>query len=266
MGRERRLTLPLGVDLAPRYVEALQQVAAGLADEFGANLVGLLLAGSAVTGRMREHSDLDLYVIIRPLRRQRRTRLVGGVELELFVNPPVRIARDLVDPQNHTTHMFATGVVLHDADGTMARLQSTARAALAAGFEPPGEMPALLHRYFPHDLLKDVLDVTPHEPAQAELLVADTVRAALAAHYAALRRRRPKPKNELRDLEEAAPKLAAALRPVLDVERPLAERVAALEAFVAAALAPLGGELGEWETPWEEVRADGTVGDVIADV
>ncbi len=265
MGRERRLISPAAVDLDRRHLAALEAMADRLVAEFGDDLVGLLLAGSAVTGRMREHSDLDLYVIIRPLRRQRRTRYMDGVELELFVNPPARIGREVADPQSATTHMFATGVVLHDSDGTMAHLQAEARATLAAGPEPPGEIPALLHRYMPHDLLNDVLDVAPHDPAQAELLIADTVRAALAAHYSAIRRRRPKPKYELVDLQGVAPRLEEMLRLVLDAGLPLGERVEALQASVAAAITPLGGELHEWETPWEHVGVDGAVGEVIAD-
>ncbi len=260
MGGGRRLTPPAGLDLSDAHLAALERVTDEMAAEFGDDLVGLLLAGSAVTGRMREHSDLDVYVIVRPLRRQRRTRHVDGVELEIFVNPPARIARELSDVHGATTHMFASGAVLYDADETMARLQETARTTLAAGPPPPGEIPALLHRYVPHDVLKDVLDVAPHDPAQAELLIVDTVRAALAAHYAASRRRRPKPKYELADLGEAALELAALLRTVLQVAEPLAQRVEALRSFVAAALAPLGGELGEWETPWEDVGEDGAVG------
>ncbi len=263
MGGGSGVTPPPG--LGARHAAALESTAASLLDEFGDDLVGLLLAGSAVMGRMREHSDLDLYVIVRPPRRQRRTRYVDGVELELFVNPPARIAREVADPQNATTHMFATGVVLHDADGTMARIQAAARERLEAGLDAPTEMAALLHRYFPYDVLKDVLDVAPHDPAQAELLIAGTVRAALAAYYAAIRQRRPKPKYELADLEEAAPGLAALLRPVLDVARPLGERVEALREFVDAAIDPLGGPLGEWETPWEHVGEDGAVGEVVAD-
>ncbi len=254
-----------GLTLPPAHEAALTGMTGQLREEFGDDLVGLLVAGSSVTGQRREHSDIDLYVIIRPLRRQRRTRHMAGVEFELFVNPPERIEREVGDVESATTHMFATGVVLADADGTMARLQAAARESVDRGPDPAAPIPALLHRYMPYDLLNDLHDVVPLDPAQAELLIADTARAARDAFYAAARRRRPKPKYEVADLEEAAPHLAWRLRLVLDVELPLANRVAVLAELVAAATAPLGGPLHDWETPWQEVGADGAVGEVLAD-
>ncbi len=250
--------------LAAAHRVALEQVLADLHDEFGHDLVGVLLAGSAVTGTMRPESDLDLYVLIRPLWRRRRTTYVDGVEVEMFINPPQRIVAEIEDPEPSTTHMFATGVALHDPEGMVAALRAQARATLERGPDAPGPIPALLHRYFPVDVLKDIRDAAGSgDGATAALLIGTAVQAAVEAHYGHLRRRVPKASYLLDDLGDVVPGLAAAARGALDPESSLAARIAALEDLVAGALEPLGGSLGEWQTPRQAVNEDGSLGGLL---
>ena len=86
-----------------RHRDALDTVLAALREEFGDGLAGLLLTGSLARGEGDEHSDLDLYVLVDRPWRQRRTRWVDGVEVELFLNPVARIdyALPIVDRVDH---------------------------------------------------------------------------------------------------------------------------------------------------------------------
>lgn len=69
--------------MTDRFEQALAIATAQLMSEFGEDLLGLLLAGSAAYGTPMRSSDLDLYVLIRPRWRQRRNEIVEGVEVEM---------------------------------------------------------------------------------------------------------------------------------------------------------------------------------------
>jgi predicted nucleotidyltransferase len=58
------------------YNQIIEQVVANLREEFGLDLLGVLLTGSLAYGIPRLHSDIDLFIIIRPSWRQ-----VGGEEV-----------------------------------------------------------------------------------------------------------------------------------------------------------------------------------------
>ena len=125
-----------------------------LREEFGEELLGVLVTGSRVHGTPGPTSDLDAHVIIATPRRQRRNFVLDGVEVELFLNPPLQIRRYFADGRGHDPHMFAFGRAIDDPHGTVAALQAEARRIWEAG--PPLEAHlAWQHRYFPADLLRD---------------------------------------------------------------------------------------------------------------
>src|SRR5438128_1448631 len=72
----------------PREDVVVQKALADLQDEFGPELLGLLATGSRIHGQPGPTSDLDLHVVIAVPRRRRRNRVVEGIEVEMFLNPP----------------------------------------------------------------------------------------------------------------------------------------------------------------------------------
>lgn len=226
---------------------------ADLRAEFGPNLLGVLVSGSRIHGAPGPTSDLDTHVLVAGWRRRRVNRLLRGIEIEMFVNPPARIPGYFDDGRGVTLHMFAFGRAIYDPQGIVAGLQAQARALWEAG--PPPVAPGLHwhHRYAPADTLNDLADVGDADPATASLLIGKAADQLIASHYALNRRWPAKTKRLLADLDSWDPTAAAHLRSAL-AGPDLAERRAALLALAGHVLAPLGGLAGpEWSMAWEDL-------------
>ncbi|MEW6229220.1 MAG: hypothetical protein AB1700_14205 [Bacillota bacterium] len=223
-------------------------------EEFRADFLGMLLGGSVAYGIPCRQSDLDVYVIIRPSWRQRRTVFVGDVEVELFINPVHRIRKEFKDVDHDSTFaMFTQGRILYDPDGVMASLVKEAREVWEGPRPavPPGALPLL--RYVPTDLLKDAQDLVETDEVTANYLIFVTLQATLDAYYKIQRRWPVKPKHLLRDLHDYAPDMEQTVRNILSGEGSAAERCALLSALVGRVLEPVGGLLGEWESVPEQL-------------
>jgi len=71
------------------YKELLDDLLAGLTEEFGENLVSLAVYGSIARGDSKKDSDIDLLIICKtlPKERFRRQELFSKVEKGLDVSP-----------------------------------------------------------------------------------------------------------------------------------------------------------------------------------
>lgn len=229
------------------------RVVALLREEFGADLLGVLVTGSRVHGRPGPTSDLDMHVVIAAPRRQRRNFLLDGLEIELFINPPFQIRRYFADGRGHDPHMYTFGRVIYDPQGVMAELQHEARRIWEAGPSPINPQLAWMERYFPADLLRDLEDVGDDE-ATATLLIAALVDRLLATHYRINGRWDAKAKRRLADLETWDPAGASLARQALG-SGPLAGRREAVVGLAEHVLRPLGGLMPiAWQTEWDEVQ------------
>ncbi len=240
-----------------RYQRALKQVVAQVKQEFGPELLGILLAGSAARGTPFRRSDLELYVLHRAPWRQRRTFFVEDVEVELFINPIHQIRREFRDVEHPSTFaMFAQGQILHDPEGCLAGLVEEARRAWDR--PRPALTPVAVERtrYLLTDHLLDVKDQAERDEEAAGYLILFTLQAALDAHYRIQRRWGVKPKYLLADLREQAPELAVLVESLAAGEGTLEERVSLLCQLVERILAPVGGPLVESVTEPEPVPED----------
>jgi hypothetical protein len=238
----------------PSDDDIIRKVLADLQAEFGDELLGVLATGSRIHGIPGATSDLDMHVVIRLPQRQRRNRVVEGIEVELFINPPFQARRYLDDERGVNAHMFTFGRVVHDPHGEIAALRAEADARWQAGPRPLAPREAWQPRYFAADLLRDLQDIGSEDEATAGLLIARAVEHLLKSHYQLHGRWTQKPKRLLADLQQwdaPAAKLArAALASVLP-----AERTEALHQLATHVLAPLGGPMPlEWETEWEALE------------
>jgi predicted nucleotidyltransferase len=224
-----------------------------LRDEFGEELLGVLVTGSRVHGHPDPTSDLDVHVVIAAPRRQRRNVLLDGVEIELFINPPFQSRRYFADGRGHDPHMYTFGRVVYDPQGVMAELQAEARAIWEAGPAPLDPNLTWLDRYAPADLLRDLEDVGEDE-ATAIVLIASLVERLLATHDRINGRWEAKAKRRLADLEGWDPLAARLARRALKCG-PLIERREAAAALAEHVLHPIGGLMPiEWRTEWDEVQ------------
>src|SRR5262249_54969650 len=144
-----------------RWMEqAHQRVIASICKELSAQpeVSGIILAQPS-GGRYDRNSDLDFYVVIDAPWRQRRQFRRDGVPVELFLNPPARIERDLKEGESHTIFMVAFGRILFDRSGEVARLAARARERWDQGPQPLSKQEELLARYAIVDALEDADDV-----------------------------------------------------------------------------------------------------------
>ena len=162
---------------------ALRVTTDKLLSEFGDDLLGILLGGSAAYGTPMPTSDIDLHVVIRPSWRQRRNELVEGVEVEMLVNPVEQIRRELLARQPATVEMFARGRVVHDPAGVVGEQMQLARQMAAEPRDPPDQSDLYFIRYRPSDLLKDVEDLIDVDPHAAELLTGMAAHRIIEAHW-----------------------------------------------------------------------------------
>ena len=100
------------------------------------DLVGVLVCGSYITGNPSKHSDLDVHLILADTveYRERGNRRIDGLLIEYFANPPKQIRQyfkedyQSIDPMSQT--QFATGRILQDATGVVAKLKEEAEEML----------------------------------------------------------------------------------------------------------------------------------------
>src|SRR5438128_1854347 len=156
----------------PREDDIIAKVLADLQAEFGPELLGLLATGSRIHGRPDSTSDLDLHVVISAPRRQRRNRVVDGIEVEVVINPPFRIRRSFQGGRGSEEHQFAFGRVIYDPHGVVEDLRSEAIALWQAGPASVAARETWEHRYHPADLLRDLQGIGTADEATATLLIA----------------------------------------------------------------------------------------------
>lgn len=203
------------------------------------------LGGSTARGEGTATSDLDIVLVLpEPARVRGENLLWGGWPVELFVHTGESVTAfmefDRSRGSGTTAFMCATGAVLHDRDGTAARLREAARRSLAAG--PPPATPEQLERarYEVTDLRDDLLGATDEDEL---LVIATTLLERTAGLLFSVRNHWHGAGKWLpRRLREAAPELA---EPLLGGCRTLV-RGGPREPFaeaVAAALDVCGGPL-----------------------
>ncbi len=237
--------------LSPEQAAALRAVVA----EYGARpeVAAILLAGSVVRGEGGPTSDLDCWVMADLPYRQRRSFLVDGVPVEVFLNPPAALDRALLTADAHAMHMVGYGRPVYVRPGAAAEVaawQARSRAAYTAGPPPLDAEAVARERYAAIDLLLDAADVAGTDPAAARLVMDQALAAVLALRYARRRVWMPKWKRLPADLAARDPALAARVRAYLAAPD-AAAAYAALEAVYAAVL-PEGFGLVQW--CWESGR------------
>ncbi len=130
-------------------------------------VTGALVCGSYITGSPSPHSDIDVQLILDPAVswRERGNEVIDGFLIEYFANPPSQhvlyAADDDKARRRVNAHMFATGRILFDKTGDLARLVKDARRDIKKVFprlDNAGIEAAKYHLWDLRDNLEEVYE------------------------------------------------------------------------------------------------------------
>jgi hypothetical protein len=127
-------------------------------------VTGALVCGSYVTGGPSPRSDIDVHILLKPSTkwRERGNDVVDGFLVEYFSNPPHRIRRYFREDHAHNRHMcatqFATGRVIFDRGGDVAKLRTEARRWIAKPFKRSSRVQTRANCYGLWDALDNFRD------------------------------------------------------------------------------------------------------------
>lgn len=183
------------------------------------NVRAVVVSGTVVRGTGHASSDLDIVVIHDEPWRQRLQRWFGGVPVEMFINPPFQVRRqmdrDAQSARPVMAHMLATGhLVFDDRDGIGAALQQEARINLEAGPTVDAEW-LELRRYGIATAFEDATDLLAIDPERSRALVSQAVTEAIEWWFPAHGLWLPRTKALLHDFNEHEPVWAERAREVL---------------------------------------------------
>jgi hypothetical protein len=134
--------------------------------EYAADVVGILVCGSYITGSPTKHSDLDVHLVLNNAvgYRERGNKIIDGLLIEYFANPPKQILRYFDEDFRESSLMaqtqFATGEILLDKTGEVAELKEKAEAMITDFYSAKRDnFPVSdLDKYGLWDMLDDLQD------------------------------------------------------------------------------------------------------------
>ncbi|KAJ3215964.1 hypothetical protein HDU67_010120 [Dinochytrium kinnereticum] len=217
------------------FDQAVKKVSADLNEEFGDALQGIFLAGSVATGHINVMSDLDLFVIHKEMKRQRRLfrfPVVRSAELlamnhvkttsssyrrhsfpsdyinvEVFINPTIRMINEIQSLEDPTVNAWRQGHILQDDDeGTLLSIKILAietHKQRKPGCEEWSDLKISTTRYELLDQLHDAWDaIEAGDAASGALIITGGLSLALDCLYSSRGWWSVKEKKRLRDLAE----------------------------------------------------------------
>lgn len=127
-------------------------------------LVGVLACGSFVTGQPSPRSDLDVHLVLAESAswRERGNRIIDGLLIEYFANPPRQIREYFREDHESCRPMaatqFVTGAVILDTTGDVASLRQEAQTWLSRPFPAPPAWQTELGKYGIWDMADNLAD------------------------------------------------------------------------------------------------------------
>lgn len=125
------------------------------------DVIGILVSGSFVDGKIDANSDIDIYILLDPScdYRERGNTWINGVEIEYFMNPPQQIRAYFRNEKvPHTAHMLAYGKVLYRKSDLLDQLIVEAKQIMGKKPSAAKQVQVELWKYHLDDLWKDLED------------------------------------------------------------------------------------------------------------
>ncbi|MFC7394518.1 nucleotidyltransferase domain-containing protein [Scopulibacillus cellulosilyticus] len=239
-----------------KYDTALEIVAESLKNEFRDELLGIILGGSVAYGTPLQHSDIDVFGVVRGSWHQRRAFVADDCDVELILRPVHAIRKDFKNNDMPATiNIFANGCVIYDAGGILDPLIQEAKEILKQGPKAMSPKEQVKTRLGLVDLLKDTQDLLEVETQAAEYVMQETLREAIHAYYKIQRLWTVKSKYQLKDIVVHNSELYKMILNILSQENPISDRIDILSELVDKILEPIGGRLGQqWKSPIERLE------------
>ena len=206
-------------------------------------VVGMLATGSYAHGQLEPHSDLDVYVLLKPecLFRERGNTWINGIEIEYFKNPPQQIRAYFRAERGRlvSAHMFAHGIILYDPHGLVQELVSEAKTIIDQKPAPWPEFKIELNKYGIDDLRKDYEDcLAKADDVSARIIGSQLIGLCIHIYFGIHQIHIEKKKRMMAFFEQQDPDfaqaLAAAIRNngTLEDDRPIQYLVEKTEAML----------------------------------
>lgn len=144
--------------------------------EYTKDIAGVLVCGSYITGNPTSHSDLDVHIILdnRVDYRERGNRIINGLLIEYFANPPKQILyyfdEDLKDKSLTSQVQFATGKIIFNKTGEVKALKDKATGMISEFYAQPNTQMSDLDKYFMWDMLDDLQDAYENNRADFDFM------------------------------------------------------------------------------------------------
>jgi hypothetical protein len=221
------------------------------------DVLAILWCGSSATNQMGPTSDVDLHVLVDGEMRQRSTKRVDGVQVEIFFNPPANIPVYWEsEERGQTLTMFAQGKVLYDPRGILANLVKEAQARYEAG--PPAQTDDQIARarFFIQDAFDDAADALSAGSPISYVVLHQIFELLMAQYYRMNRRWQPKMKRLLSELNRNDGTLYELARRFLE-EFGAQRKYILLKEMAAYILEPVGGLSQEYTSVPDRLEGGG---------
>lgn len=125
--------------------------------------VGVLVCGSFITGNPTKQSDVDVHIILSSDTsfRERGNKIIDGVLIEYFANPPSQIERYFQDDYEDYSRMsmvqFLTGRIISDPLGVIQQLKDQAQKWFIRPFPKLDENKISLMKYSLWDMRDNLI-------------------------------------------------------------------------------------------------------------
>lgn len=126
---------------------------------------GIFVCGSYITGNPTKNSDVDIHIILKRgcEWRERGNKIVDGILVEYFANPPEKIIGYLEDDQKRRrkieAHMLTTGKIIFDKNGEAKKLKEIAKKYLVKKFDKMPEFKIEISKYHLFDMADNLEEV-----------------------------------------------------------------------------------------------------------
>ncbi|RIB16844.1 hypothetical protein C2G38_2246770 [Gigaspora rosea] len=232
------------------------KILVNLTQEFGDELLGLFAYGSRIYGNACPHSDVDVDVLIKSERKCRRNIMIDGLEVEMFIHPPIYIYHLLTsDPNGIHLRCYTFGRVIYDPNNLFPQLQRIAKIRWETGPPVLEAKDYWRPRYEIADLLRDLEDCDfVNDEATAHFLSVKLVERLVRIQERLCQRWPEKLKRCCQSWETWDPVGGRLAKRALNSSVKWNERIRCAKELAKYVLAPIGGIMPiEWTMDWEEI-------------
>lgn len=158
------------------------------------DLIGIIVCGSYITGNPSNHSDLDVHLLLNDTceYRERGNRVIDGLLIEYFANPPKQILsyfnEDLKDKSLMCQTQFATGKILNDLTGKVKELKNIANSMIEEFYLNSKYEMSELTKYSLWDMLDDLQDAYDNNKADFSFLYYNLLNRLISSYMKSINR------------------------------------------------------------------------------